>query len=197
MKKKIGHKIPEINSSASADVSFLLLIFFILTASVHPDFIMPMHLSPLPPENYPVKHIEIKKRNFLPIYIDDENQIFLEKKKIEVNELKTLAKEFISNPENKENLPEKTEEEIPLLGKQKITKDHVIAITNGDKTSFQTYVFVQNELAAAYRELRNELSEKSFGKPYSEINSEEKKAIRQYYPRKISKPEKVEKGGKS
>ncbi len=183
-------KIPEINSSAAADISFLLLIFFILTSSMNPDFIMPNRLSPPPPEDVRTEHIQIKKRNFLPVYIDAENRILCREEVIEKQELRGLAKLFISNPDNRDDLPEKAKENIDLLGESAIAKDHIISLTVDDKADFETYVFVLNELIASYRELRDELSEQKFGRPYKELSPLQKKAVRQYYPQKISKPEK-------
>ena len=185
--------IPEINTSSLADISFLLLLFFILTSSMGPDRIMPVRLSPTPPKQAERQHIKINERNYLPIYIDEHNQIFCRSEKIEPQRLKAYAKAFIANPENDSDLPERMAIALPLLGDVEITQQHVISLSNHEETLFQTHVFVQNEVLAAYRELRDELSSQSFGKPYSELNPEQQQEIRQYYPRKISRAEKIRK----
>lgn len=58
-----------------------------------------------------------------------------------------------------------------------ITENHVISVQNDVGTSYQAYIDVQNELVAAYNELRNELGKAKFGKLYNECNEDEQKAI--------------------
>lgn len=71
----------------------------------------------------------------------------------------------------------------------------VISLRNDTETSYDMYIQVQNELTRAINELRDELSEEKFGKPYNELskdNPEEKKmimAVRQVYPQRISEAE--------
>ena len=55
---------------------------------------------------------------------------------------------------------------------------------------------VQNELVAAYNELRDELGKAKFGKAYNECSEDEQKAIREYYQQKISEAEPKKYGGK-
>ena len=57
------------------------------------------------------------------------------------------------------------------------------------------YFQVQNELVAAYNELRNELSKQKFGREFQNLKDEEKLAIKQYYPQKISEAEPKKYGG--
>ena len=113
-----------------------------------------------------------------------------------MKQLKEKAKELIANPYDDENLPEKHRKNIPLLGDCMITENHVISVQNDVGTSYQAYIDVQNELVAAYNELRNELGKAKFGKLYNECNEDEQKAIREYYPQKISEAEPKKYGGK-
>lgn len=69
---------------------------------------------------------------------------------------------------------------------------------NDRGSSYQAYISVQNELVAAYNELRNELALQKWQRPYEELNDEQQKAIREIYPQRISEaePKNTEKGGK-
>ena len=49
-----------------------------------------------------------------------------------------------------------------------------------------TYIRVQNELAAAYSDLRNNASLNEFGERYVDLNKTQMKEIRKMYPQKIS-----------
>jgi hypothetical protein len=85
---------------------------------------------------------------------------------------------------------------INLIGEYfELPGSAVISLRNDTETSYDMYIQVQNELTRAINELRDELSEEKFGKPYKELNkddTEEKKmilAIRQVYPQRISEAE--------
>ena len=112
------------------------------------------------------------------------------------DKVKEKAKEFIVNPYDDEKLPEKHRKNIPLLGDCMITENHVISVQNDVGTSYKAYIDVQNELVAAYNELRDELGKAKFGKTYAQCDEDEQKAIREYYPQKISEAEPKKYGGK-
>ena len=85
---------------------------------------------------------------------------------------------------------------LPFFGDVMITEKHVISVQNDVGTSYDAYIQVQNELVAAYNELRNELAQSQFGKTFAECSEDEQKAITDYYPQKISEAEPKKYGGK-
>ena len=76
-----------------------------------------------------------------------------------------------------------------------VTKDHVISLQNDVDTQYQVYISVQNELVAAYNELRNELAKQKFGTTYDELKEDQQKAVQTAYPQKISEAEPKNYGG--
>ena len=70
-----------------------------------------------------------------------------------------------------------------------VNDKHVISLQNDRGSSYQAYISVQNELVAAYNELRDELAEQKFGTTYAELMTISKKAIREIYPQRISEAE--------
>lgn len=190
-------KVPEINASSMADISFLLLIFFLVTTSMAVDKGLSRRLpQPLPPDmKLEDTETKIKDRDIFVVKINSMNQLLVEGKEMNVRELRAAAKEFIENPANDENLPVKTQEEIEGLGLVEYTKDHVISVQNDVDTQYQAYLEVQNELVAAYNELRNDYAMTRFGKTYEELDEEIQKAIQKMYPQKISEAEPKNYGG--
>ena len=190
--------IPGINASSTADMAFILLIFFLVTTSMDTDRGLARRLPPPPDPNLQdTENIIVKERNVLQVRINKDNQLMVGSDYMEVADLRAKAKEFIANPNDDENLPEKHVVNIPLLGGNcMVTEKHVISVTNDVGTSYQVYIDVQNELVAAYNELRNELAQAHFGKTYVECNEDEQKAIREFYPQKISEAEPKKYGGK-
>lgn len=192
---KSKRKIKEINSSSMADISFLLLIFFLVTTSMNVSTGLSRRLPPpLPPDQKP-EDIDIKKRNIFVVKINSQNQLLVQGKEINVRQLREKAREFIQNPNNDLNLPEKITVDIDLLGNIEITKDHVISLQNDVGTQYQAYIEVQNELVGAYNDLRNEFALGKFGKKYDELNEDQQKAVQAVYPQKISEAEPKNYGG--
>ena len=70
-----------------------------------------------------------------------------------------------------------------------ITEKHVISLRCDRGSSYKAYLAVQNELVAAYNELRDELAQEKWGKDYAALDEDQQKAIRDIYPQKISEAE--------
>ena len=73
----------------------------------------------------------------------------------------------------------------------------IISLQNDRGTEYKTYIRVQNQLAAAYNEIRNDISLKKYGKKYTNLNKVKQKEIRKMYPQKISEAEPKNIGGDS
>jgi biopolymer transport protein ExbD len=189
-------KVPEINSSSMADISFLLLIFFLVTTSMATDKGMQRRLPP--PITGPRPEMqEVNKRNVMNVLINSKNQLMVQREYTDIESLREKAKEFIQNPHNKADLPELRDTILPRVGNIQYTKNHVISLQVDVETSYWVYIAVQNELVAAYNELRDELSGKTFGKKFDDLNAEEQKIIKVVYDQKISKAEPKNYGGKN
>ena len=193
----MAKKIPEINASSMADISFLLLIFFLVTTSMDVNQGLARRLpAPVPPDAK-VEDTDINKRNLFVVKINWENKLLVQGQELDVKQLRAKAKEFIANPEDKADMPKLFEEDFGQpFGTLKYTKEHVISVQNDAETQYQAYLEVQNELVAAYNELREECAQKYFHKPYTELDEEWQKKIQKIYPQKISEAEPKNYGGK-
>ena len=165
--------VPGINSSSTADIAFMLLIFFLITTSMDTDRGLARRLPP-PPENKDQKQddIIVKERNVLQVRLNKDDQLMCGQDYIDIKQLKEKAKEFIVNPYDDENCLKSIERIIPLLGDCMITEKHVISVQNDVGTSYKAYIDVQNELVAAYNELRDELEKAKFGKTYAQCDED-------------------------
>ena len=193
---KRKRKVPGINASSTADIAFMLLIFFLITTSMDTDRGLARRLPP-PPENEKQKDdIIVKERNVLQIRLNKDDQLMIGGEWSDIKQLREKAKEFIANPKDDPNMPEKHAKTLPFFGNVMITEKHVISVQNDVGTSYDAYFQVQSELVAAYNELRDELAKAQFGKPLAECTEEQKEAISDYYPQKISEAEPKKYGGK-
>lgn len=183
-------KVPAMNATSSADIAFMLLIFFLITTSMDTDKGLARRLPPpVPKDQKKNEEMDIKKRNIMVVLINSNNQILCNNEFIDIKQLKEKVRTFIENPYNDEHMPEKTEVDVPFFGKQMVTKNHVISLQNDRGTEYQAYIDVQNELARAYNELRDEVSKKKFGKNFADLDEEQQKAVQMIYPQKISEAE--------
>ena len=188
-------KTSEINSSSMADIAFLLLIFFLVTTSMSTSTGLSRRLPPPLQPDQVIPPVDVNKRNIFVVKVNSQNQLMVQGELMELQDLRQKAKEFIKNENDDPHLPVRTEENIPLLGTMSITKDHVISLQNDVDTQYQAYINVQNELVAAYNELRNELAKEKFGAGYDELNEDQQKAVQSVYPQKISEAEPKNYGG--
>lgn len=180
-------KPPEIPAASLADIAFLLLIFFLTTASMNTDSGLERRLPPIAPDQKDDTP-PIKERNVFIVLVNKDNQILCEGEWIQVSELRERAKIFMSNPNDLETLPEKKIKNIDFFGEVPVSEG-VISLQNDLGTQYGTYIAVQNELVAAINELREEISSSKFGKPLAKLSKEEQDAIREIYPQRISEAE--------
>ncbi|WP_300701464.1 biopolymer transporter ExbD [Bacteroides sp.] len=182
-------KVPEINSSSTADIAFLLLIFFLITTSMDTDRGLARRLPEPPQKDQPKEDIKLKERNVLTVFLNLNDQLMCGNEYISVDQLRAKAKEFIANPYNDDSKPEKHAKEIPFFGTMQVTDKHVVSLRCDRGSSYKAYISVQNELVAAYNELRDELAQEKWQKTYAELNEDQQDAIRKIYPQMISEAE--------
>ena len=143
----MAKKTPAINSSSTADIAFLLLCYFLMTTTMGSHFGLSRRLPPMPDPNQKVEDQKVNRRNIIVVKINSADRILAGTDAIDVSQLKDKIKEFLSNPTNDPNLPEKEVNEIEgySKGTYPVSKG-VISLQNDRGTSYQAYIAVQNEL---------------------------------------------------
>ncbi|MDX1476113.1 MAG: biopolymer transporter ExbD [Saprospiraceae bacterium] len=164
----------EINAGSMADIAFLLLIFFLVTTTIVEDKGILVKLPPWSEEEPDITRL--KERNVFSVLVNASNQLLVRGQPMRIGELKERTKEFISNPQRREDLAE-------------TPKKAIISLKNDRGTNYKTYLEVYNELQAAYNELRNEEALKRFGKEYEFCNNQQRAAIRADIPLILSEAE--------
>ncbi|MBR3089879.1 MAG: biopolymer transporter ExbD [Prevotella sp.] len=185
-------RVPGINTASIADISFTLLILFLVVTSMDDDNGMSRMLPPLATEQQPTA---MSQRNVLRIVVSPNNDITINDDTVSVETLRERVAEFVDNPNNDPNLPEKVERDIYPLGKCMVTENHVVQIEADRESDYNTYFSIQHEIVAAYAQLRDSLAMHRFQKHYAQCSEEQRMALRKYYPQKVSENF-VAKGGK-
>lgn len=177
-----------------ADIAFLLLIFFLVTTTIEADTGIARILAP--DIERPIN--EVPKRDVLEVLVNANDEIMLEGQRIGIEQLRAKAKEFIvgyQGADTHPNFPRFKETDSPevikYFGEGYTISRQVVSLQNARETSYETYIAVQNELTAAYREVRDELGQQRFGTTYKALTEdsrtqEKAQAIKDIYPMRIS-----------
>lgn len=175
----------EINASSMADIAFLLLIFFLVTTTIDYDKGILHKLPPITEE--PPENVQSNKRNTMVVLINSRDQLLVNNENVSVKKLRNRAKQFLDN--NGRN------------PKWSVSPDEaIISLQNDRGTSYGLYLKVQNELKAAYRELRDEYALKKYGNKFEDLKAAAKesgsqrdqdkvKDVADHYPMRLSEAE--------
>ena len=165
----------EINAGSMADIAFLLLIFFLVTTTIDVDKGITVKLPPWSDE--PPEIQRLKTRNVFSVLVNAQNQLLVRGELASVDDLRERAKEFIANPQKREDLSTDP-------------KNAIISLKNDRGTNYKTYLEVYNELKGAYNELWDEECRKLYGIPYSDdLPIAYRRAIKEKIPMVLSEAE--------
>ena len=187
-------KVPGINASSMADISFIIFIFFLLTTSMDTHRGLQRRLPPPIPPDEEVD-VDINRRNLFVVRVNNMNALMVQGEFMDIRQLREKTKEFIKNEFNDPQLPEVFEEYIEPFGVVSITREHLISLQTDVDTQYQAYMEVQNELIAAYNELRDEFARDRLGRPFNELSVDLQRAVIRVFPQKISEAEPRNFGG--
>ena len=151
---------PEVNAGSMADIAFLLLIFFLVTTTIETDSGLNRKLPPMEDQVDPPI---IREKNIFTVLVSKNDQLLVEEELADIADLRSLAVAFLDNGggvgdeacEYCQGERDETSSDNPDKA--------IISLKNDRETSYKVYIAVQNELVAAYNDLRNREFERLFG----------------------------------
>ncbi len=179
---------PSLNTTSSADIAFLLLIFFLVSTTMDVDKGIQRRLPPMPDENQKQQDIKVNRRNIVVVRINAQDRILAGGVPMDITQVKDQIKEFIVNPANSESLPEKEMKDIEGFGQYAVSKG-VVSLQNDRGTSYSAYLRVQNEIVKAFNEIRDDFAMVNFGSKYADLDEEKQRIVRDAVPQSISEAE--------
>jgi biopolymer transport protein ExbD len=177
-----------LNTQSTADIAFLLLCYFLMTSTMDQQSGLQRRLPPMPDKDQKTEDTKVNKRNIIIVKINSADRLFAGDQLMDVSQLKDKIKEFLTNPANDPNLPERENKFIEGFGEYPVSKG-VISLQNDRGTSYQAYIAVQNELVKAVNEIRDDFSRAQYGKVFANLNEDQQKIVREAIPQNISEAE--------
>lgn len=180
---------PAINGGSMADISFLMLIFFLMVTTMDTEAGLSRRLPPMPEKNQKVEDIKVNRRNILEVKINSRDAVFAGSQYItDASQLDQIVIDFLTNPTNSEKLSSKKMTDIEGFGEYAVSEG-VISLQNDRSTHYDVYIEVQNALVRAINTIRDEFSNVNFGKNYTALDEDQQKIVRKAIPQNISEAE--------
>ena len=153
-------RTPALNTTATADISFMLLVFFLVTTSLDSETGLMKRLAE--PEDEDAKEVKVETRDGLDLSIDAKNVLWCDGKVSSVQQLSGFfEKQLKANP-------------------------HIlVSIQVHPDADYDSYFQLQHSLSLVYQQVRNKAALRRFGKPLKKCSAEEKKWVVKNYPQRI------------
>src|SRR5690606_6380043 len=106
---------------------------------------------------------EIRQKNIFIVLVNNNNELLVEDEPMQLSELRQAAVEFLDNGAGVgEEACDFCQGERNPASSDNPTKA-IISLGTDRRTDYKTYISVQNELVAAYNQLRNREAQRLFG----------------------------------
>ena len=75
---------------------------------------------------------------------------------------------------------------VAFAGQEQQRTKHILQVKTAPKSDYDTYFHLQNEIVAAYRQLREKRALQVYHKAYSRCSDQQREALQQYYPQRVA-----------
>lgn len=128
-RRRAKRRVPQLNTTATADISFMLLIFFLVTTSMDSDKGLRRKMPPKDVQQE-VRAVDVDRQNVITISILADNTITVNDSVATDKDLDRQITDFVRNRGD----------------------EHIIELRASRKASYDTYFHLQNILAHVYRD---------------------------------------------
>lgn len=155
---------PGLNTTSTADISFMLLIFFLVTTSMDVDKGLLRQLPSPEPQKKEQQQTVVDKANLMELRLTAGDTLLVNGKPMQVSLLKEETIRFV----------------------HRLGKKHLISIESDRDADYNLYFQMQNQLMEAYSQLRNETAQKKYHRDYALLNNDQKEQVRNICPQRIT-----------
>ena len=154
-------EVPGLNTTSTADISFMLLVFFLVTTSMDADKGMNRQLPPKTDEKQEM--MDVDRSKVMSLSLSEEGLLTIDDEIADIDKIRRQLKEFIVST----------------------GPSHIIELKTDRKCDYDTYFHLQNEIVRSYREIRDAAAKQQFGKPYSKCSVEQREQLVEKYPQRV------------
>ena len=131
VKREKRHSIPELNTTSTADISFMLLIFFLLTTSMDSDKGLGRMMPPPDPDKQEEMQ-DVKKDNVLTLHLMKDGKLTIDDEEVEINpSIRKTIKQFVV----------------------RVGESHIIELQVDRSANYDSYFKLQNQIVQSYKEM--------------------------------------------
>lgn len=164
LRNRKKRSIPMLNSTSTADISFMLLIFFLMTSSMEQETGLQHRLPPSDDQKKEESFQDVNADKVLTVTITPEDALLIDGKALKDRDMEEHLRTFITT----------------------IGPEHIIEIKAATDANYNSYFHLQNILSRVYNSLREEYAQKTFHKTMAECTSEQRQQVREKYPQRLS-----------
>lgn len=129
MIRRRNRETPSLDMTSTADISFMLLIFFLMVSSMDVDRGI---TRLLPPSDEKKQEMQVEREKLIALGITAENRLTLNGEPVDMAQIRPRVASLVIQ----------------------IGEEHLISIESDPTADYNTYFELQNEIAAAYRDVR-------------------------------------------
>lgn len=173
-------EVPSLNTTSTADISFMLLIFFLVVSSLDMEKGIMRQLPPYDKKEKE-KTTDVKREELMALVITADNKLTINGSSTDMRQLRQQLSDFILRQQ----------------------RQHLLTIEASPESYYGTYFLLQHEVVNAYRDARNRYALAQYKRPVTKLTEEQLEIVRQQLPQRITesydlrvdKPKNEKKGG--
>lgn len=171
--KRLRRHVPQLNTTSTADISFMLLTFFLVTTSMDVDKGLVRQLPPMDDTEQKAE-TEMERGRVMAFRISADGTLTLDGKPVPTAGLRDRIERFV----------------------RRVGPSHAITIDADPAASYDAYFTLEDEIVAAYNHLRDRMARQRYGMEYARLSEARKDSIREACPQHVAETyNTVEKGG--
>lgn len=164
MRLRRERNVPGLNTTSTADISFMLLVFFLVTTSMFVDKGLSRQIPPKDKQKEEQKEINVDKENMLSIRLDSVGIATFNDSVVSPSDYSAQFAEFIIRR----------------------GKEHLVAIDASEDCPYEAYFLLQHALGEAYAEARETMAKREYNRSLAQLTSIDREKILEMCPQRVA-----------
>ena len=156
--------VPELNTTSTADISFMLLVFFLVTTSMYEAKGLIARLPPKDNDEKEKKEIIVDKNNIMALAIDADWRTTANGHEVAPDSLRHQMTEL-------------------MLSKG---RDHLVTSEANPEGCYEAYFQLQQAITGAYNDARETKAQRDYGRSLRQLTSDDREKVLTAIPQRIA-----------